>query len=85
MTEADTARRVRADRELAEGSNIGIATLCEECHGVLPREKELRAWVPRYCKCVSTAPISRDDDYAAHGLTYEGAGAGYTPNGRIRD
>ena len=87
MTKDEAAWRTRADAEIANGHNTGIATLCNECLGVIHRtgrgKWRTRAWVPRYCECGTTIPMA--EDYAAHGFSLEEIGKGYLPVGRIPD
>ncbi len=88
MAEPDEiAWRVRADAEIADGRDTGIATLCNDCLGVIHRSDRNgwshRGWVPRYCECGTT--ITMADDYAGHGFTVEGVARGYRSAGRIPD
>ncbi len=87
MTEADRLWLVRADKIIRTGSAAGVATICLDCEGVLHRYAgvhDTRGWVPRYCEC-SAVTVTWEQDFAAHGLTAEGAGGRQPFLGRVAD
>ncbi len=87
MNEADRLWAERADAIIAKGSDVGVATICLVCEGVVHRSDSVRArgWIPRYCEC-KAATTTAVEDFAAHGLTVEGAGGEYfVSGGRVND